>query len=186
VFDDCPAGAETVGAATLGASTFGIAGGATAGICGFAGGGGSDGLGMPSCGIPGICPPGGAPAGGAAGVGALRFVGTEISLVYSLGPCGEGTGVTPGEARNAWVAPPPCPYEPGGVVDAAAGAGGAAPAGDPGPNMRVYSPSSWGCGGRVGTGPVCGNWDAEGNCGPAGIAPGDGLKSCENSPPVGF
>jgi hypothetical protein len=136
---------------------------------------------MLNCGMPGACPAGGAPAAG----GAPRFAGTEISLVYSLGPCGEAAGGAPGEARKAWVALPPGPYELAGA-GVGAGAGGLAPAGDPGPNIRVYSPNSWGRGGRVGTGAVCGNWDAEGNWGPAGIAPGDGLNSCENSPPVGF
>ena len=93
----------------MGASIFGIAGGATAGICGFAGGGGSEGLGIPSCGMPDACPAGGPPEGGAAGCGAARLAGTEISLVYSLGPCGEAAGGAPGEARNAWVALPPGP-----------------------------------------------------------------------------
>ena len=101
IFDDFAAGAAGI----WGGDTCGIAGGATAGICGFAGGGGSEGLGMLNCGMPGACPAGGTPAGG----GAPRFAGTEISLVYSLGPCGEAAGGTPGEARNAWVALPPGP-----------------------------------------------------------------------------
>jgi hypothetical protein len=145
------------------------------GICGMAGGGGNAGLGIPNWGIPGICPAGGAGAGGAA-----RF---EIILVYSLGPCGAAAGGGAGVPRNAWVAPPPGPYVTGGA-GAAAGPGGV-PDGAPVPNMRVYSPNSCGFGGWVGTGAVFGNCDAEGNCGPAGILPGEDLKNCVNPPPVG-
>jgi hypothetical protein len=161
-----------LGASTFGASSFGIAGA-----------GGSDGLGMPILGTPGSGPAGGA-AGGAPGVDPPKFAGTEIILVYSLGPCGEGAGAATGGGRNAWVAPPPGPYELAGAGD---GPGdGGAPDGVAGPNMRVYSPGSCGCGGWVGAGPVCGNCDGEGKCGPCGAPTGDGLKSCENSLPVGF
>src|ERR1035441_10386280 len=147
---------------------------------------------MPIGGMPGICPAGGAMEGGAAGGGGARFEGTDIILVYSLGSCGgAAAGGYAGVVRNAWVAPPPAPYDAGGAgAGGAAGTGPGAPGRDPGPNMRVYSPDScWG-GGGAGGDPACGdgttgNWDAEGNCGPAGIPPGGGLKNFVNSRPCG-
>jgi hypothetical protein len=62
--------------------------GGMAGCCGIAGGCMEGIGGMPSGGMPGICPAGGAAAGRTPGGGGARFEGTEISLVYSLGPCG--------------------------------------------------------------------------------------------------
>src|ERR1039458_3794237 len=112
--------------------------------------------------MPGTCPAGGAAAGGATGGGGARFEGTDIILVYSLGPGGGAAGG----------------FTDGGQDRVT------------GPNMRVYSPDScWG-GGGAGGDPASGdgttgNWDAEGNCGPAGIPPGDGLKNWVNSPPCG-
>jgi hypothetical protein len=99
--------------------------------------------GMPICGMPDIGPGGGGAAGGAPGGGAPRFEGTEIILVYSLGPCGVAFGADPGVTRKAWVAPPPGPYEAGGG-GTCCGGGGTAPGNAPGPNMRVYSPDAWG------------------------------------------
>src|ERR1039457_4384803 len=146
---------------------------------------------MPIRGMPGICPAGGAAAGGAAGGGGARCEGTDIILVYSLGPCGGAAGGYTGAARNAWVAPPPGPYDAGGAgAWGAAGIGSGGPARVPGPNMRGSSRAScWG-GGGAGGDPASGdgttgNWDAEGTCGPAGIPPGDGLKNWVNSPPCG-
>src|ERR1035438_6155335 len=166
---------------------FGIRG--TAGCCGIGGCGTYGICGMPPGGMPGICPAGCVAAGGAAG--GARFEGTDIILVYSLGPCGGAAGGWPGVARNAWVTPPPAPYDAGGAgAGGAAGTGPGAPDTDPGPNMRVYSPDScWG-GSGAGGDPAwgdgtAGNWDAEGNCGPAGIPPGEGLKNCVNSLPCG-
>ena len=116
-------------------------------------------------------------------------MGADIILVYSLGPCGAAGGVCAGGVRNACVALPPGPYEPGGGVagaaGGAAGTAGGAPDSDPGPNMRVYSPSSCRGGGAAAAGGACGNCDAEGNCGPVGIPPGVGLKNSVNSPPLG-
>jgi hypothetical protein len=117
---------------------------------------------------------------GAAGGGATGFAGTEIIRVYSLGPAGGAVGAALGATRNAWVAPPPGMYAGGGAAGA-----DEAPESDPGPNMRVYSPGScWG-GGGAGGGVACGNWGGAGNCGPAGVTPGDGLKNFVNSPPAG-
>jgi len=61
-------------------------------ICGIAGGCMEGIGGMPIGGMPGICPAGGAAAGGTAGGGGTGFEGTEIILVYSLGPCGGAAG----------------------------------------------------------------------------------------------
>src|ERR1035441_7472708 len=87
---------------------------------------------MPIRGMLGICPAGGAAAGGATGGGGARFGGTDIILVYSLGPCGAAAGGFTGVARNAWVAPPPGPYDAGG-----AGAWGAAGIGSGGVGVRA-------------------------------------------------
>jgi len=140
---------------------------------------------MPICGIPGICPAGGGAAAG--GDGGARFEGADIIRVYSLGPCGAAAGGYAGVARNACVAPPPGPYVAGGAGAGGSPAGegwdGGAPDSDPGPNMRVYSPSScWGGGGPA-AGADWGNCDTEGNCGPTGV-PADGLKNSVNSPPL--
>src|ERR1019366_3272814 len=162
----------------------GIDGCGACGICG------TPICGMPIRGIPGIGPPGGVAAGGAPGGGGARFAGVDIIRVYSPGPCGVAAGVYPGVTRNAWVALPPGPYEAGGAgggaAGGAAGTGPGAPDRLPGPNMRVYSPpdACW-AGGGAGAGAACGNCDAEGNCGPTGIPPGDGLKNSVNSPPLG-
>ena len=116
-------------------------------------------------------------------------MGTENILVYSLGPWGAAGGVYAGGDRNACVAPPPGPYDAGGAGAGAAGGvagtAGGAPESAPGPNMRVYSPSSRWCMGGADAGGAVGNCDAEGNCGPSGIPPGDGLKNSVNSPPLG-
>jgi hypothetical protein len=81
--EDLPAGAETGGGVTWGGAIGGIAIGGMAGCCGIAGGCMEGAWGMPIGGMPGICPAGRAPGGGGP-----RLEGTEISLVYSLGPCG--------------------------------------------------------------------------------------------------
>src|ERR1035438_10699451 len=97
---------------------------------------------MPICGMAWVCPKGGAAAGGAAGGGGARFEGTEISLVYSLGPCGGAAGGYPGVARNACVAPPPAPYDGGDAgAGGAAGTGPGAPDRVPGPNTRGEFPA---------------------------------------------
>jgi hypothetical protein len=143
---------------------------------------------MPICGIPGICPAGGGAPGAPPGGDGARFEGADIIRVYSLGPCGAAAGGYAGAARNACVAPPPGPYVAGGAGASGGPAGegwdGGAPDSDPGPNMRVYSPSScWGDGG-AGAGAAWGNCDTEGNCGPTGMLDG-GLKNSVNSPPLG-
>src|ERR1035438_5148250 len=140
---------------------------------------------MPICGIPGICPAEGGATGGGAPGGAARFEGAFIIRVCSLGPCGAAAGVCAGGVRNACVALPPAPYEAGGGGVGAAGGAGGAPDSDPGPNIRVYSPSSCRGGGAAGVGGADGNCDADGNCGPSGIPPGGALKNSVNSPPLG-